>query len=278
MIKKKIFTGLIATSLTLSMFASSSAMATTNETLESNEFLQDTPIETAEELIDTMKELSEDPTVLSLGNEEKLEVLESVFEATTEEAQEDYDQKIATEIEEVTEQVNELEEDFTGYYSNEVTLSNGSEVLFEATDFSEEDFALQGMLLSPDVHATKDYGARKFTATVTFTSFGIKVGKIALGTHYTIGSTGLVMRYASKAGTASWVRPFDIVSADVKVTDSKAEKVGYDINAEGDYTVKGMAGVFSGTKYMELKSTVKLATLDKVGKKARVNQSYNFLQ
>lgn len=276
MIKKKLFTGLMATTIALSMFAGSSSLAAPNESSEVDEFIQDTTIESADEMIEVMKELSEDTDLMALEEEEKIEVIESIFSSSTEEAKEEYDQQMATEIEELTEQINELEENYEGYYSSEVTLSNGTEVLYEATDFSEEDFSLQAMLPSPDVHTTKAYGARMFTSSVKFTSYGVTVGKIALGTHYTIGNTGLVMRYASKAGTESYMKPFDITVATVKVTDSKAEKVGYDINAAGDYTVKGAAGVFSGTKYMELRSTIKLDTLDKVGKKARVKQSFTF--
>ncbi|MBC2149785.1 hypothetical protein [Listeria booriae] len=160
------------------------------------------------------------------------------------------------------------------YQSETVELSDGSSVTLDAQDNST-DFnpILRGATLSNYRNETKAYGNRLYTASVTFTTWGITNGKIVLENHYKVGTAGLTMNSTSKAGTNGGLK-FDVVSASSKTTDKYAEKVGYDINGTGYYTVKPTFG----TKYMEIRSTIKLSKWDKAKKTVYVHQSFKFVE
>lgn len=62
------------------------------------------------------------------------------------------------------------------------------------------------------------------------------------------------------------------MDASFKVTNSKAEKVGYDINAVVHYKLSG----YVNNGYIDIRSTIKLAIWDKVNKTVYVYQSYSY--
>ncbi|MBT2669121.1 hypothetical protein J7J00_27445 [Bacillus sp. ISL-4] len=68
------------------------------------------------------------------------------------------------------------------------------------------------------------------------------------------------MRYADVAGTNGTV--WSAVDASCEVTDSKAEKVGYDMNAVGTYKLNGKLN----NGYIVLTSYIKLTSLNKTSK------------
>lgn len=86
-----------------------------------------------------------------------------------------------------------------------------------------------------------------------------------------VGTYGLKMRYASVAGTNSTA--LSNVDASFEVTNSKAEKVGYDINAVGHYKLSS----YVNYGYIDIRSTIKLAIWDKANKTVYVHQSYSRL-
>ncbi|WHX78011.1 hypothetical protein QNH32_13895 [Priestia flexa] len=275
MLKKKFLLGLTTLSLTLGTI---NTLPVSASTTDAEQFIPETTIETKQELINTLKELSDSTEMEAMDDSDKMEIVESVFENTTEEAIEEYNDQIMEELQEGAEGLDQDELQETGYTSNEVTLSDGRQAEFEASDVSEdESFILQGQRLSPYSKETKNFGNRRYTATVTFTSYGVTVAKISLANHYSVGSDGLKMRYTSKSPTESYLSVFDIISATTETTDSTAPKVGHDINGLGEYTIKSGGSIFSGTKYFEIRSTIKLVKLDKAKKTASVDQRYNFL-
>ncbi|WP_141993653.1 hypothetical protein [Bacillus sp. B4EP4a] len=75
------------------------------------------------------------------------------------------------------------------------------------------------------------------TAWVKLKSAGVTVATLKLGYHYSVGDYGLKMRYCDVAGTKGTV--WSSVDASCEVSDSKAEKVGYDMNAVGTYKMNG---------------------------------------
>ncbi|CAH0319334.1 hypothetical protein SRABI96_05384 [Peribacillus sp. Bi96] len=115
----------------------------------------------------------------------------------------------------------------------------------------------------------KKYGARLYTAWVKLKSAGVTVATLKLSSHYSVGDYGLKMRYADVAGTNGTV--WSAVDASCEVTDSKAEKVGcYDMNAVGTYKLNGKLN----HGYIVLISYIKLTSLNKTSKVARVYQKY----
>ncbi|MGG0413829.1 hypothetical protein [Peribacillus simplex] len=81
---------------------------------------------------------------------------------------------------------------------------------------------------------------------------------------------GLKMRYADVGGTNGTV--WSSVDASCEVTDSKAEKVGYDMNALGTYKLNGKLN----NGYIVLTSYIKLTSLNKSSKVARVYPKYTY--
>ncbi|MEC1180765.1 hypothetical protein P9B03_20130 [Metasolibacillus meyeri] len=93
--------------------------------------------------------------------------------------------------------------------------------------------------LSPGVQTAalinRPFGTYNYTIKHKITAALYPDSICALVTTYTTKSDGLRLTAASKAGTLG-IFPTGIVSS-AKITDSRAEKIGYDINAQGDYTV-----------------------------------------
>ncbi|AXN41559.1 hypothetical protein ACFY5J_29140 [Peribacillus butanolivorans] len=83
---------------------------------------------------------------------------------------------------------------------------------------------------------------------------GVTVATLKLGNHYSVGDYGLKMRYCDVGGTKGTV--WTSVDASCEVYDSKAEKVGYDMNAVGTYKINGKLnnGYIVLTSYLQLTS------------------------
>lgn len=193
----------------------------------------------------------------------------------------------------------EVKEDMENYFKdNDVTideakvveLDNAVSIAFDGnehidtTSATDSDRAIElastkfGYHLSDGFSGQKAYGDRKATYTVTVKSAGLSLGKMVLGMHYSIGDYGLKMRYSSKAGTKSLEPVMVIKSSTHRVTDSKAEKNGYDMDAIGEYTwTLGLGGV-GITFNSDIKGKVQLVVHMKKDKKAHVRQSYTFVE
>ncbi|MED3836771.1 hypothetical protein [Peribacillus frigoritolerans] len=78
------------------------------------------------------------------------------------------------------------------------------------------------------------------------------------------------MRYSDVAGTKGTF--WSDVDASCEVSDSKAEKVGYDMNAVGTYKLN----VNLSNGYIVLTSYLQLTSLNKTSKVARIYQRYTY--
>jgi hypothetical protein len=126
---------------------------------------------------------------------------------------------------------------------------------------------------------TKEYGARRFTATLKLTIATIVFAKLCLVNHYKISSNGLDLTSTDVGGTAAYLVA-DIPSAKATKTDTVARSEGANIDCEGSYTVKVTIPYFGipiQTKYAVLMNYVKLENLDKKNKKAKVKQHMTFV-
>ena len=274
--------------LICSLFSINQASAATNEDPVLEEFIQETEIISSEELKDVIKQINESSDVEKLSLDEKAEIFESIDESVSEEIKEEYHsdmkQEIQNEIENIdTEKIND-----TGYIEEEITLSDGSKFIYEASDFPEEAFnesddeeiipqkssVWNGMEYSPERYENKEYGSRRYSCIVSIKSAGVVVGKLYLKNHYSVGDYGLKMRYTSDAGTMG-VGLVDILYSNTETTDGVAPKINHDINGYGVYRVKMGYGWLSGTFTFEIVSQIKLLSLDKNKKTARVYQGYS---
>ncbi|WP_307267694.1 hypothetical protein [Peribacillus sp. V2I11] len=160
-----------------------------------------------------------------------------------------------------------------------IELSDGSSVELSSTDEADNSnstnlqsmgFSAKSTDMGPYRTEDKKYGARLYTAWVKLKSAGVTVATLKLGNHYSVGDYGLKMRYADVGGTNGTV--WSSVDASCEVTDSKAEKVGYDMNAVGTYKLNGKLN----NGYIVLTSYIKLTSLNKSSKVARVYQKYTY--
>ncbi len=228
--------------------------------------------------INSYRQYMEATKSLNLGNEKDIEKLNDINNRTTYKVKEVYREKLTEEVNNVLEKGISLPED-KSYFKESFKLSNGNEVIIEMKDSSEE------LEISPfktetghEVHYTgyKDYGARKYETTIFVRS--LVDGRLALSTHnhYKIANDGLTVRYAD-GGVPVVTSPTLRLAKGwyQKITDKRAEKVGYDINVEGyakAYVVDGYQ-IPTGREYsLKADVRVKLEALDKTKKRAKVKQ------
>lgn len=224
-------------------------------------------ITTKEELVQVLYDLENDSSVTKISDNQKLELLESILSDVDDEIVQEYQQN---KLEEISNILNYEVNPGDIYYKKEFELSDGSSVVLSSEDNSESLFSPMGIEPGPYRNQTKEYGNRKYTAWVKLKSLGVTVATLKLGNHYTVGDFGLKMRYCTIAGTNG--TDHSIVDASCEVTDDKAEKVGYDINAMGTYKITGKLN----NGYIQLLSYIKLVDLDKKKKTAYVNQKYTY--
>lgn len=82
---------------------------------------------------------------------------------------------------------------------------------------------------------SRSYGTYSYSIKYYIRAIGWPDAVAGLLTNYSVRSDGLRVNWASTAGTSGYI-PTTIVGSS-KVTDARAEKRGYDINAMGNYTV-----------------------------------------
>ncbi|MGG3496848.1 hypothetical protein ABES08_13940 [Peribacillus simplex] len=220
-----------------------------------------------------LKSVEESNQVESLSNNDKLDLLNTIVESVPEEVAQQYQKEKMNEINEALSD----ESNVNSEGPTTIELSDGSSVELSSTDEvdnsnsrSIQALAITSTKMGPWRHEPKDYGERLYTAWVKLKSVGVVVATLKLGNHYSVGNYGLKMRYCSVAGTkgTTWSN----VDASCDVTDSKAEKVGYDMNAVRNYKLSG--SVSNG--YVSLTSSLKLTLLNKNSKYARVYQKYSY--
>jgi hypothetical protein len=229
----------------------------------------------SDDLVAVLKSVEESNQVESLSNNDKLDLLNTIVESVPEEVAQQYQKEKWNEINEALSDESNVNVNSEGPTTTE--LSDGSSVALSSTD--EVDYSDSGSIqtlaitsteMGKWIHGPKDYGARLYTAWVKLKSLGVTVATLKLGNHYSVGDYGLKMRYCSVAGTKGTT--FSNVDASCDVTDSKAEKVNYDMNAVGNYKLSGKLN----NGYVSLTSYIKLTQLNKSSKDARVYSKYTY--
>lgn len=210
-----------------------------------------------------------------ISNNDKLDLLNTILDSVPEKVVKQYQEEKMNEINEVI----SYESNVGSKVSKTIELSDGSSVELSSTDELDNSNSTDSQYMGIAAAATemgpyraedKEYGARLYTAWVKLKSAGVTVATLKLGNHYSVGDYGLKMRYCDVGGTNGTV--YSSVDASCKVTDSKAEKVNYDMNAVGTYKISGRLN----NGYIVLTSYIKLTSLNKKSKVARVYQKYTY--
>ncbi|EAG1699920.1 hypothetical protein BBW78_00045 [Listeria monocytogenes] len=254
-------------------------------------------VKNSEDLANLIKTVGEHPEINNLTEDEKNMLRQDIYAKSPDNVVKDYEEDINQELIEKSNEADLSMENGEEIKSDNFELSDGSDVSLIATDvedtldvaddpfatditevepddetLDEETDLLKGSQGSPIYFAeTKKYGNRSWSSSITYKSWGVPIGKIVLSNHYTINNNGLTMRYTSKAGT--WdTSAWKVVSASTKTTDKYAQKVGYDLNGAGWYTIQA----YGSKRYFELRSTIQLSKLDKKKKTAYVVHKYKY--
>lgn len=232
----------------------------------------------------TLAEKAQNLSQSNLSKETKKEKFQQAIDGASKEEKEVYLEKVEKTIKENLSHIN-VEEGV----NIKKDLGSGISLEFRSEDQSESsDQSVSKSLISEPQYVTngydysngnllwKDYGDRRFTCTVSVKSAGITIGALVLANHYRIGSYGLVMRYASTAGTNGTSGLMSIKSSSSSVPDPKAEKVGYNMNARGLYSwTLGIGGLYKSFT-SEIYSTIRLDKL--YSTEALVYQNYSYTE
>lgn len=95
---------------------------------------------------------------------------------------------------------------------------------------------------------SKKLGNRKTTGVYTESIFGWAYTKLSLTLGYKVSSKVITARYSSTSNSSS----IGSLSCSSTITDSKASKVGHDMNCVGDYTISAL-GYATTTLSLELR-------------------------
>ncbi|WP_149024055.1 hypothetical protein [Listeria grandensis] len=139
------------------------------------------------------------------------------------------------------------------YASATTTLDDGT-----VLEVNVSDTAVTNLLRAT---ATEKFGARSYKVESRVYHVLYPDGWICLLTFYNVNGSGLTATGTSVGGTRGLF--LLSINASSKITDKRAEKNGYDINGQGDYTLNyvGTHGIGIYVMYRTLVSTVKLNKL-----------------
>ena len=156
----------------------------------------------------------------------------------------------------------------------DITLENGNHVKLEICDYPEASILEKGDYWYWQA-MKKKYGNRRFDAVLYIEHTLWPDSTLKIYFHYKVGDYGLKARYAESASTS--YGPISIEEGNPKITDAKAEKEGWDMNAICKYKVKiSAAGVDIAQTTYNLEAIVYLQTLNKKEKYAHVCQYLNY--
>ena len=231
---------------------------------------------TTKDLVEVLKEAEDSKDVENLTNSQKEELLDTVLSSVSEETLTEYQEDKLEEVKNIINSYEVVVGDGGEQVEEAFTLEDNSTLTLSANDEADINESSGIMTLasyeqSPNVSTTKDYGNRRFTCSVYVKSLGLTIATLKLKNHYKINSSGLTMRKTSILGT-NGTKLSDVSEATSKTTDKYAEKVGYNINAEGSYKLTGSLN----NGYVGITSTIKLVKLNKTKKNAYVKQSFVF--
>ncbi|MBC2317107.1 hypothetical protein HCC18_09610 [Listeria booriae] len=237
-------------------------------------YITNKTIKNVEELKNTIKIIGETQEINTLSTKEKQQLIIDVYAIASPSIIDEYEKSMEEEITNVVQSADVNDPNGELLQEETIKLSDGSDTTVSTEDVGEDTISTFGESLSPNYRVEKkNFGSRLFTVKISYTSWGVKVGAIVLSNHYTVNSKGLTMRYTSKAGT--WGSTFwAITSASTKTTDKYAEKLNYNINGAGWYTIRAKGSM----RYVELRSTITLTDLSLSKKYAYVVQKYQYVR
>jgi hypothetical protein len=206
--------------------------------------------------------------------EERSQVdLEKLLVDVNPEVIEEYNNTLVKDIEEINNQIilkGETQEKEAIYElpnaGGHVIITTSSEEISKSNDkkLSKNTYKQMWAMNIP-------HGDHKYTVRYAISAFMYPDSYAGLITYFKSNSSGLTATSTSKVGTQG-VFPTTVV-ASTRITDSRAEKVGYDINAQGDYTVThgGYNGIGIVSFEITIISTIKLISM---GASNGIDQSY----
>ncbi|EUJ53033.1 hypothetical protein [Listeria fleischmannii] len=223
-------------------------------------------IDTISELKSQIKDFKDDGSLL---NEEKRE---EIIENTKPEILEEYTEDLSEKVNEATNELSsstQLEIDIS---DNEVYKNHDMKILDDGTIVEVITVDSPVLEKRPLLKATQNYGSRSYSVKTRVYHVLYPDGWTGLVTYYNVGKGGLTATSTSSAGTTS-IFPLQI-SKSTKITDKRAEKVGTDINGQGNYTLTyiGYNGIGLASYDRVIISTIKLTKL--TSKNATVSTSY----
>lgn len=149
-----------------------------------------------------------------------------------------------------------------------IELSDGGSVEFESTDREEANPCAQLEISSMSVFGpwekwiTQKYGERSHTAKYSIKHVMYPDTTMVLKTYYNLSKrSGITVTSTSKAGTEATF-PHRI-SGTTGVTDKRAEKVGYNVNTNGEYTYSMVAkDTILHQREYEIRTTITLKEIN----------------
>lgn len=214
-----------------------------------------------EATITTVSELEKKINSVDLNDESKLNAeRENIIENTEPEILEEYKEDLQNEVTEATNELADSLELTTDAGNPENQYASATTTLDDGTvlEVNVSDTAVTNLLRAA---TTEKFGARSYKVESRVYHVLYPDGWICLLTFYNVNGSGLTATGTSVGGTRG-LFPLSI-NASSKITDKRAEKNGYDINGQGDYTLNyvGTHGIGIYVMYRTLVSTVKLNKL-----------------
>lgn len=182
----------------------------------------------------------------------------SLVKKTSPEVFEQYSELLETELANF-----KISEDESAEGDSEVTYilpQSGAEITVTATDELSNDVITESSSVN-NIQAlslvSRPFGTYSYKIAYAIRAIGYSDSKCGLVTTYTAKSDGLRLTSTSTAGTFG-IFPTNIVASS-KAIDTRAEKIEYDINAQGNYkvTIGGYNGIGIATFDMSITSTVR---------------------
>lgn len=231
---------------------------------------KDYVIKTKKELLEKIEYFESDNTI---SDEER----QFIFDNTKPNVLNSYLKEVAKEIEDAIKELSKQEIKITtnnpkDVIKKSIKTKNNATVEVTLTDEAvadpepTDDFIIKPLAL-------ESFGDRSYRIDYAYYHFAYPATHMVLNMFYKISSSGLTLITTSKAGTSS-VFPTTVVGS-TKIIDSRAEKEGYDINAQGDYTmtVGGYNGIGFVTINVTIIGTVKLVYMN--SSSANVDKYYS---
>lgn len=153
-------------------------------------------------------------------------------------------------------------------------IGGGFTVVSSGSDVEEGEEPASPLLRSSfNGDVTKKYGNRQYIMTYGLNIHGYGIDSDRLAMHYTLGKSGITMRYSSTAGTYSLIGN---ISSSAKTTDKVATKVGANVNAYGKYHAvytEPIAGDQMSSQ-TEIHGAVKIKSWNKTKKTMKLYESH----